>query len=226
MKNKGLSISFPSNSNSSFSGIYVDVHEPLIFYESLSKDKGLLVKRVPLQAGDYAFSNIGIERKEFSDYMNSLTSGRLWKQMFKLRLAYERPILAIEGLKDPMIQLHGREHIRFVSSMARIIKMGVSVVFLPTRAHFLSFVQYLFLSCGPKEASFRPIPRKVLGRTNNEIKEDLLVMIPGIGRKTAKAILARFNTLEELVKASQEELQKRTPLGHKKAKLLWEIFHT
>lgn len=207
--------------------ILVDSREPQIFYESLRKDRGLMCKVVTLEAGDYAFSNVGIERKEFNDYMNSLTSGRLWKQMRKMKLAYERPILAIEGLKDPSIQLQGLTTTRFLSSVAHIILMGINVVFLPTRTHFLYFVQYMFLSSDKKVPSLRPLEKKKYGwRGKMDIKEDMLTMVPGIGRKTAKAILARFNTMDELMRLSVLELVQQTPLGTKKAKILWEILHS
>jgi Fanconi anemia group M protein len=208
-----------------FTGVIVDVHEPAIIPTSLQKDKGLLVKVMSLKSGDYAFANVGIERKEFNDYLNSLTSGRLWEQMYNLKRTYERPILVVEGLKDPTLQLAGNVSIRFVSSLSRIVLMGISVVVLPTLGHFLSFIQYSYLSCGRQGLSMKPIPKKPWNREKEEIKEDLLSMCPGIGRKTAKAILARFNTLDKLMAASPLEIS-NTGLGKKRSQALWEILHT
>lgn len=208
-----------------FTGIIVDVHEPQVIPLSLQKDKGLLVKIMSLKSGDYVFANVGIERKEFNDYLNSLTSGRLWEQMYNLKRTYERPILVVEGLKDPSLQLAGNISIRFVSSLSRIILMGVSVVVLPTLGHFLSFIQYTYLSCGRQGVSMKPIPKKPWYREKEEIKEDLLCMCPGIGRKTAKAILARFPDFEKLMAASPLEIA-NTGLGKKRSQALWEILHT
>jgi Fanconi anemia group M protein len=208
-----------------FTGVIVDVHEPQVIPESLRRDKGLLIKVMSLKSGDYAFANVGIERKEFNDYMNSLTSGRLWEQMYNLKRTYERPILVVEGLKDPISQLAGNVSIRFVSSLSRIVLMGVSVVVLPTLAHFLSFIQYSYLSCGRQGLSMKPIPKKPWYREKEEIKEDLLCMCPGIGRKTAKAILARFPTFDKLMAADQFEIA-NTGLGKKRSQALWEILHT
>lgn len=206
--------------------ILIDVHEPEVIFQTLSQSRGLRCRRKYLKAGDYAFSNIGIERKQFDDYMSSLSKGRLWKQMMKIRLTFERPILAIEGLKDPTIQLQGLASIRFVSSIARIILMGITVVVLPTTAHFCYFIQYLFLSSDKKTPSLKPVPKKPWGRAKMEIKEDMLCMIPGIGRKTAKALMARYNNWEDLMRLSLKEIIQTTPLGPKKAKVLWEILHT
>lgn len=208
-----------------FTGVIVDVHEPQIIPLSLQKDKGLLIKVMSLKSGDYAFANVGIERKEFGDYMNSLTSGRLWEQMYNLKRTYERPILVVEGLKEPTLQLAGNISIRFVSSLSRIVLMGVSVVVLPTLAHFLSFIQYSYLSCGRQGLSMKPIPKKPWYREKEEIKEDLLCMCPGIGRKTAKAILARFPTFDKLMAASPLDIT-NTGLGKKRSQALWEILHT
>jgi len=215
-----------------FTGIYVDVHEPDWAFETLSKDKGILVKRKNLGsrksgspgAGDYAFGNIGIERKSFKDYMNSLSSGRLWKQMRKMKEGYERPLLVIEDLKDPTVQLIGIQNIRFTSSLARIVLMGINVVTLPTHAHFCSFVQYLYFSSGKAPSKFKTLPKKSVSK--NAIKRDMISMVPGIGGKTANAILARYSTLPELIGANLNDLIQNTPLGPKKAKILWEILHT
>lgn len=208
-----------------FTGVIVDIHEPKIIPISLQRDKALLVKVMSLKSGDYVFANVGIERKEFGDYMTSLGSGRLWEQMYNLKRTYERPVLVIEGLKDPTLQLAGNISIRFVSSLSRIILMGVSVVVLPTLAHFLSFIQYTYLSCGRQGVSMKPIPKKPWYREKEEIKEDLLCMCPGIGRKTAKAILARFPTFDKLMAASPLEIN-NTGLGKKRSQALWEILHT
>ena len=71
----------------------------------------------------------------------------------------------------------------------------------------------------------KPIPKKPWNREKEEIKEDLLCMCPGIGRKTAKAILARFNTFDDLMKASPLEIA-NTGLGKKRSQALYEILHT
>lgn len=210
----------------SFTGIIVDVHEPEVIYETLAKDKSLLVKREHLEVGDYAFANVGIERKTFKDYMSSLTSKRIWEQIYNLRRRYERPILIVEGLKDPMIQLSGNDEKRFLASLSSIVLQGVSVVLLPTTSHFIEFLQYLYFKTGRQGVSMKPVPKKPWNREKEEIKEDVLCIMPGIARKTAKAILARFPTLEALMKATPEELQQGTGLGEKRAKLLWEILHT
>lgn len=229
LENK-VKISIPLNQSTlfpnSFTGIIVDVHEPEYIYQSLEKDKGLLVKREHLEVGDYAFANVGIERKQFGDYMNSLTSRRLFEQVYNLRRRYERPILVVEGLKDPMIQLSGNNQKRFLASISSIVLQGVSVIVLPTTESFIEFIQYLYFKTGRQGISMKPVPKKPWNREKEEIKEDLICMVPGIARKTAKAILARYPTIEALVKASEEELKQGTGLGEKRARILWEILHT
>lgn len=223
-------ISIPLNQEtlfpSTFTGIIVDIHEPEEIYNMLAKDKSLLVKREHLEVGDYAFANVGIERKQLKDFFSSLTSKRIWEQVYNLKRRYERPILVIEGLKDPIVQLRGSDEKRFLAAIATIALMGITVITLPTTLHFVNFVQYLYFKTGRQGLSMKPVPKKPWYREKEEIKEDVLCMLPGIGRKTAKAILARFPTIESLVKASPEELKQGTGLGDKRAKQLWEILHT
>jgi DNA excision repair protein ERCC-4 len=58
---------------------------------------GVEVAERVLPVGDYAFSGCLIERKEASDLHGSIISGRLWRQLGKLRRSGDWIYLLIEG---------------------------------------------------------------------------------------------------------------------------------
>ena len=61
---------------------------------------GFQLLPVTLTICDYVLSSsIGVERKSYSDLVNSLTNGRLKKQMEHMCRTYEYPILLIEATK-------------------------------------------------------------------------------------------------------------------------------
>ena len=54
-----------------------------------------------LEVADIVITNdVAIERKEGSDYISSISDGRLFEQLIRLKDAYPIPILIIEGLND------------------------------------------------------------------------------------------------------------------------------
>jgi Fanconi anemia group M protein len=211
--------------------ILVDIHEPPEIADLL-RNRGLEVERIYLQSGDYVFSNIGVERKTFDDFRNTLFGGRLWDQVFNLKKVYEKPMLIID--KTPTDYNWGRdirERRSITGAMARISKLGITVITLtghttaPVSDLFLDIIEFLFLSSEKKDPSVKPVPRKGDRFSTQEVTEDMLCMLPGIGRETAKEIMLRYPTMEVLCQASYDELTKIPRLGLKKSKMVYEVLH-
>lgn len=96
----------------------VDIHEPDIIANQLIKQGW---DRKHLTVGDFTFEaydgkTVGIERKEASDLLNSLASGRLAQQLQNLLNTYDVPIFLLEGKLGQLQDDSGHSHI--------IIKMG------------------------------------------------------------------------------------------------------
>lgn len=211
--------------------IYIDIHEPQEIINSLRYDRGLAVEVLSMKSGDYAFSNIGIERKTYKDYRNSLNKRRLWKQIFILKKAFDRPYLVIEGFPNDETWKSERERRATVSSISRISLLGVNIVLLSgteesaCSEEFLDFVEFLFLASDKKTPSWKPVPKKGERHSTMEVTEDMLCMIPGVSRRTAKEIMQRFSTLEKLCQASERDLKNIPLIGAKRAKQIYEILH-
>lgn len=213
----------------------VDVHEPPEIATSL-KARGVDVDVVSLKNGDYAFSNVLVERKEWNDLLKSLNEGRLWKQVFNIKHSVERPVLLVEmtvfghpdilalwKIKDARGQEIGK---KVMGALSRIALMGVSVIVVPSREQLLDFLVYAYFSSDKSTPSFKPIPKKGERESLAEINEDMLCMIPGIGRKTAKEIMARVKNVHELSHLSQAELRQKIPgIGPKMADTIWKVLN-
>src|SRR3989338_3795760 len=60
--------------------------------------KRCLVEEKQLAVGDYLLSKrVAVERKTSSDFLSSLTDGRLFKQIEELKSNFRSPLLIIEG---------------------------------------------------------------------------------------------------------------------------------
>jgi len=214
--------------------ILVDVHEPSEIAASL-KARGLDVEVVHLKYGDYAFSNVLIERKEWNDLLNSLSDGRLWKQIYNIRHASERPVLLVEmsrfGHPDLMNLWKQKDargvefQTRVMGAIATIYLHGVSVIILPSREQLLLFIERTFFSSDKKEPSFKPIPTKSEKENIMATKEDMLCMIRGISRVKAKEILARFPNYHDLCHASKDDLRQIPGIGPKLAETIWKVLN-
>ena len=53
----------------------------------------------------------------------------------------------------------------------------------------------------------------------------ILSSIPYVGEKTAKILLEKFGTIENISKASIQELKKIKGIGEEKAKLIHRLLH-
>ena len=208
------------------STLYVDVHEPAEIVELLKLEKGINVRVVPLKSGDYAFSNVGIERKTMRDFYNSIVHGdkHIWKQIFNLKHCFDRPMLIIERWDETFLTNPRIERTMY-GAIASIFLMGVSVIMIPGKGQnlrpFIEILSFLFFSSDKKALSMRPVPEKDKERTKKEVLSDVLCMIPGIGRKQADIIKDHVNSVEEICKLSDEELQKMCPrLGPSKLQAL------
>lgn len=72
------------------------------------KDAGAVVKILPLERGDYIVSDVCVvERKTVSDFVQTLTQGRLFEQLITLKEAYEHPLLLLEGELQNVFKFRG-----------------------------------------------------------------------------------------------------------------------
>jgi len=210
----------------SFHKMFIDVHEPESIVEKLRKEKGIYIEVKSLPVGDYAFSNVCIERKSLPDFYNSIVHGdkRIWRQVFNLKRASERPILIVERWNNSFLSSRRVEKTVY-GALARILLMGVNVVIIPGSGRnvspFVEFLSFLFYSSNKKTLSMKPVPERSKSMRKKDILSDVLCMIPTIGRKLADEIATRVSSIEELCQMSDEDLKRLVPnLGKKRLQMV------
>jgi len=216
--------------DSGLSKMYIDVHEPEDIITMLSKEKGIYLEVKSLPSADYAWSNIGVERKTLKDFYGSIVSGdkRIWRQMFNLKYAFERPMLIIERWDQAFLSDRRVERTIY-GAMASIFLMGISIVVIPGRSQdirsFVDLLSFLFFSSDKKALSMRPIRAKSKTGSKEDVFSDMLSMIPMIGRKQANDISKKIKSIEELCSMTDEELKTLGPsLGRERmAAMRWVL---
>ena len=175
-----------------------------------------------LEAGDYMFTTedgkvVLIERTTYSDFVGKIYSGRLWKQLRKLRelgdivvFVLENPfkLRFVRGWKPP--QLYGA-----------IVALGESALVVTTRGAKDTAVVIDVLFKRYKGARKAYITKKKLARSVEEEALEVLMGIRGIGLTKAEALLGRFGSVRNVFNAELGDLSK--VLGLKLAKHVKEV---
>ena len=168
-----------------------------------------------LEIGDYiASEEVGIERKESGDFIQSMIDGRLFVQLNALKSAYRRPVLIIEG--EQITGLRAVNPAAIYGALASIA-IRIQIPILWTRnAEETANVLYRIAHM-EQIGSKRPL-RTRSGETRGtdaETIEYILSGFPGIDTVTSRSILTEFGTLEGVFSAEQKDLQKVKGVGPK-----------
>jgi len=193
------------------------------------RDSGLEVEVKPLPC-DYAVEVEGgwaIERKTPTDLAGSIRSGRLWRELEKLKLVEGlRPVLLVEGslaLLEKFTSWSPTSIVGVINSV--LFDWGVDVVFLPSRKWTVAYLVQLARSA--EAEGRRPHPLRVKERA--ERPEDYALMVaeslPGVSAVKARALLRHFKTLRRLFNASVEELVQVEGIGEKTAEKIWQVIN-
>jgi len=202
--------------------ILTDVHEPSSIIQKLEQ-LSIPIKRIKLEIGDYTWNDICIERKTVTDFFNSLFQDkRLFNQLYQLK-QYKIPILIIQGniyAESKWVRWELRKKIKVANSiLAKLpMKYGIYHYIVPDEDVFVDLLSYLYLNTLNRE-SYPPVKKK--GKSLQEIKENILTCIPGIGRKRARYILNKISTIQELSNTEYSALSKIT--GKKIANNILEV---
>lgn len=201
--------------------ITIDVREPSSFVEkfsSIAKERGFEIKIGTLDFGDFKCGNIIIERKEINDFAASVTSDRMYSQLFRMKEnpSYSSIVLVYgnyEDLnwknKDKIPNIKGGEY--------KILRMGIPILFLSNEDSFIDITLKLF-----EYSEDMDIPIK-------KIKKDGTMStfraLDGCGKKTADILQKKYKCLGNLTRASKEEIQELigNKVGERVYNSLWGV---
>lgn len=169
-----------------------------------------------------------VERKTLSDLMHSIRNRRFWSQLDRLLEWKEQGY-------NPICMLHGSIYKRMNARYAKCslpqwvgIKVaimeskGIPVYYAINETEAVMYLKKLDEKVGDEveEWQMPPVCKKV-GRDMEQEAIDVLLAIYGIGFKTAKKLLIKFGSLQEIFNASEREIVKE--IGEKKAVHLFDL---
>lgn len=201
--------------------ILVDHRESRSKIDEFLRELGAEVKVAQLPVGDFLLSErVCVERKRREDFEQSIIDGRLFSQAQQLKAQFEKPLLVIEGERF-------EERVSRAAVLGAIASLmldfGISIFFTKDA---LKTAEFLF-AVAKREQLVEKRPLRLLGEKHAyspaQQKRMIVEALPGVGPKLAKALLKKFKTVEKLMKAKEEQLQKVEGIGEEKAKAIRKI---
>jgi len=202
-----------------------------------------------LDAGDYYFLDyanepVGIEQSEISNLVQKLRSGELESQMYNCQKLFTHVILLIQGVYDRSDELlaiykkghngYFRSHIYPRTTFAAIKAvevslsgMGIEIISSPNFECSMDVIRTIYAQrtkSKDEHTLFKKI-RKVqlpVKLSANPAVPKLMTLIPRIPEKVAIALIYRYNTIWNVIHATDNELQEVDGMGRGLVKKLRE----
>lgn len=187
-------------------------------------ERGVYVKPQQLPVGDYVLSSrVGVERKNVDDFLGSLVSGKLFRQMMKLRDAYARPVLVVEG-RNLFTKRNISQTAIFGCFVSIIVDYGIPIITTNDAretAELLAVMAKREQTGEKKEVALRGEKQ---GMALHERQQFIVEGLSNISGVLAKRLLQHFKTIRNIANAAEEELFQVPGIGKVAAKEIVEIF--
>jgi Fanconi anemia group M protein len=186
--------------------IIIDYREKNSLVASHLVKQGFEVEFKELKIGDYIVKDIVIERKTVQDFISSMINHRLMNQIEELK-QYENKLLIIEGISEQ--ELYSEDNTGVNANAIRgfllsiLLKHKIPIIFSKNSEDTAKFINVLSKK---KEKEINLNAKK---KTLNK-KEQLQFIIegfPGVGPKKAKKLLKKFESIQNIILASTEDLK-------------------
>ncbi|MDO8647658.1 MAG: DEAD/DEAH box helicase [Candidatus Diapherotrites archaeon] len=200
--------------------IYADFREQNSGIPEKLSEMQALVKLKQLEVGDFILTDeIAVERKSVEDFLQSMTDGRLFEQLSRLSVNYEKPLLLVEGNLEELYSLRNIHKNAIIGALTKIaLDYKIPVLFsrnFQETAEFLHVIAKREQLGKEKDIRLRPGASK--GLEFHEQQQFLIEGLPNIGPTLAKTLLEHFGSPEKLFSASEKDLQAAEGVGEKKA---------
>ena len=184
---------------------------------------GVSVRTAQLNSADYVLSGkVGVELKAVPDFVNSIVDGRILGQIKDLRANFEKAVLIIEGEEDiySIRKVHGNAIRGMLSAVVLDFKVPILYTKNPQDTAALLAVMAKREQDGTRDFSYHE--RKPL--SSKEQQEFVVSSLPTIGVVNARNLLAKFNSIKNLINSTKEELMQIDGIGEKTAEKLLKLF--
>jgi Fanconi anemia group M protein len=158
-------------------------------------ERGVSVKTETLEKGDYILSDqCAVERKTVHDFVYTLTRRYLFEQLFKLKEAYPKSLLLLEGYL-PIIYKYSRIQPAAVwGAMFNLARNGIAIV---NTTSYKETIDFLYVAARQEQLIEKRVPTVHPFKRTDTLSDAQLYFVaslPLVGREKAQSILKSYQT--------------------------------
>ncbi len=158
-------------------------------------EKGVNLKTETLEKGDYILSDeCAVERKTVNDFVYTLTRRYLFEQIFRLKEAYPKSLLLIEGYMPIIYKYSKIQPAAVWGAMFNLAKNGIPILNTASQAETVDFLYV----AARQEQIVEKRSAVVHAFKNYDTVSDaqlyFIASLPNVGREKATAILQSYQT--------------------------------
>jgi len=189
--------------------------------ENLSR-KNIKIQTAQLSVGDYIISeNSAVERKEVSDFLESVTDGRLFSQARELSNNYQQPVMILEG--EGLYERRNIDENAIYGALSSLAcDFRIPVLFTKNEDETASLLATM-VKRKEKKKNTSAVRKKKKSMSNRDRKKFILEGLPSISGVLAERLLEHFGSVREVFQADEEELQEVEGIGPSTAEKIISI---
>jgi ERCC4-type nuclease len=189
--------------------------------EILAKVENITITKAHLPLGDYLVNDcLLIERKTLKDLIASIKSGRLFTQMFKLAHSGKKCVLLLEGTTIDLAG-SGMQREAILGALIHItLQLEIPILRSKDAEESVKIIRYVAQQIDQTNPKKVVVKRYRPSGLKNKQKKQLYVLqgLPGVGYERAMALLEKFGSVENMVNATEKELQTVPGIGKNTAR--------
>jgi len=158
-------------------------------------ERGVKVKTETLEKGDYILSDeCAVERKTVTDFVYTLTRRHLFEQLFRLKDAYPKSLILLEGYLPIIYKFSHIQPVAVWGAMFNLAKNGIALV---NTTSYKETIDFLYVAARQEQIVEKRAPtvhpfKKT--ETLSDAQVYFVASLPNIGREKATAILKSYQT--------------------------------
>lgn len=184
--------------------ITIDYREKNSLIPAFLTEAGFTLDWQQLPVADYVIKGVAIERKTIQDLKASIINKRLAQQLIELK-QYPNHLLLIEGILNESLYTSGiHENALRGFLLAVALEFRTPIIFTYDERDTAKYLAVLAKKERSPDVSIRA---SKLAHTKAEQKQFILEGFPHIGPAKAKALIEKFNSLQNIFTASEQDLE-------------------
>jgi len=187
--------------------------------------RGIDVSLEQLDVGDYIISDrICIERKSSKDFVDSMISGNLFRQLANLKNSFEIPILIVEG-KDIFTSRNVNPSSIYGCLASIAVDYKIPILFSKDQKETADLILAIAKRKQREGKKDVPIRGGKKPMTLSERQQYIVEGLPNVSTVLAKRLLNHFRTIRNIANADEAELFSVEGIGRSIAREIFEVFN-